>query len=582
MNKKLILTLFLSIAIAPQVLPMAFNEEATSKLLTASAKRSCKSIKRFIKAGADVNAQDNRSGWTALIYAVSNCNVPVIKELLDANAHINLTGKYGETALMKAAKNGSETICELLIAHGANLHMSSLEQEGYCKTAFTEAAMYQYEAVCKLLIKHGAAIDAPLNSNGDTLLMQAAQEGRAQVCKLLHSLGANFNAQNKLGETALLKATKNRSEIMCRQLLTLGAKIVVQQSNEQIALLQDALIEAAGEGQEFICRATIAHGAHVNAQNKLGETALLRAAHNEDVYTKLRALGARVIFPKNDFLIKRLNQKLVLSASLDQEFACRSLIAHGADVNVSTIDGGNPLMEALKKKHSAICKLLLDHGARIDHLVRLPNNHRESSLDYIARSSACGAGCRFFIIHSLFNPAKNCIDQQNAKESIFTALLTLKRVCPRLNRDMRYKILQSAPELQDALQSCAFGIHRGHNERAPFLLVQTVRTLLEKGLLKPELVMQFIKENQYKNLKPLMLQAQRYARTNEVKASLNPETLETKYGAAIEANIRRVFNLKEEEPKVELIEEEHDAISIPEMNVTTRKREREENLGEIK
>jgi hypothetical protein len=61
-------------------------------------------IKRLLKAGANINHQDNK-GWTALIFASRYGQEQKVKDLLSFGADVNIKNNEGHTALSLAATN---------------------------------------------------------------------------------------------------------------------------------------------------------------------------------------------------------------------------------------------------------------------------------------------------------------------------------------------------------------------------------------------------------------------------------------------------------------------------------------------
>lgn len=82
-------------------------------------------IKLLIKAGADVNAQED--GHTPLHCAVRPGNENIIELLINSHADVNARDNEGSTALHLAALHGHVTIAQLLIEAGADV----LAQDSY-------------------------------------------------------------------------------------------------------------------------------------------------------------------------------------------------------------------------------------------------------------------------------------------------------------------------------------------------------------------------------------------------------------------------------------------------------------------
>ena len=77
-----------------------------------------KTIRFLVRAGANVNAQDN-DGWTALVGAANAGNIEATKILIKAGANVNAQDHDGNTTLSIAREAGSTEIVKLLIEAGA-------------------------------------------------------------------------------------------------------------------------------------------------------------------------------------------------------------------------------------------------------------------------------------------------------------------------------------------------------------------------------------------------------------------------------------------------------------------------------
>ncbi|KAK4336940.1 hypothetical protein RND71_043512 [Anisodus tanguticus] len=110
---------------------------------------------------------------------------------------------------MEAAREGHEEMVALLLTEGADINAITEETH---ETALTLACCGGFLEVADFLIRAGADIELGAN----TPLMESAQEGHLDLCKLLIENGANVNARsaNDLeikaegGRTALMKAAR--------------------------------------------------------------------------------------------------------------------------------------------------------------------------------------------------------------------------------------------------------------------------------------------------------------------------------------------------------------------------------------
>jgi ankyrin repeat protein len=94
----------------------------------------------------DLNAKA-RDGTTALVHALTQGNVAVVKSLLDDGAAPNITDNTGWTALIFAAVKGHAEIVEALLAKGADPTLKAASGA----TALTLAQGQGHAAIVRLL-----------------------------------------------------------------------------------------------------------------------------------------------------------------------------------------------------------------------------------------------------------------------------------------------------------------------------------------------------------------------------------------------------------------------------------------------
>jgi ankyrin repeat protein len=92
------------------------NRFGETGLMFAALKGDLALVRRFVERGAAVN----RPGWNALHYAASGPEPEVVAWLLTRGAEPDARSPNGTTALMMAARYGSEQSAELLLAKQAN------------------------------------------------------------------------------------------------------------------------------------------------------------------------------------------------------------------------------------------------------------------------------------------------------------------------------------------------------------------------------------------------------------------------------------------------------------------------------
>jgi len=184
----------------------------------------------LIEKGADVNVQDAQ-GFTPLYYAVEARNMevapgfpwmvtedtlPLMRQLLEAGADPNLEihsvtrARMHEgtplvlyaTALARAAFSGDLDSTKLLLEHGADPHIKSVENESVLAVAAGSGFIMGYHKwrpiterleVIKLLVdEHGLDVNS-YDNYGLTPLMMAANLGDVEVIKYLIDKGARLD-----------------------------------------------------------------------------------------------------------------------------------------------------------------------------------------------------------------------------------------------------------------------------------------------------------------------------------------------------------------------------------------------------
>ena len=164
--------------------------------LLAAAKAGDGDTARLLLDGADNINLGEADGMTALHYAVLNNDITLANALIRSGADIDVRTRYEITPIYLAAKNGSAVMTQALLDAGANANEVFNEGE----TVLMTAARTGDVDTVKVLLDAGAEVDAREDWHGQTPLMWAAAQKHPDVLTLLVNAGANVNATSQLEE----------------------------------------------------------------------------------------------------------------------------------------------------------------------------------------------------------------------------------------------------------------------------------------------------------------------------------------------------------------------------------------------
>lgn len=230
--------------------------------------------------------------------------------------------------------------------------------------ALFQAIREDDSAAVQKLLTDGVELQSR-NDAGDTPLMAAALYAGTGVVELLLKAGAQVNVTNEAGATALLRAAT--FEDKTRLLVKHGAEVKARSRIGNSAIL----LAARKPGNSGTVKFLLDHGSDPNATNFFGATVLMAAVASQDLDTVRLLLdrGASVnAIPKpgaQNFFWGGWRTPLMWAAFLGDEAICKLLLERGARVN-DFVETGTALVQAAWGGHAAVARLLLDAGAQVD------------------------------------------------------------------------------------------------------------------------------------------------------------------------------------------------------------------------
>jgi ankyrin repeat protein len=264
-------------------------------------------VRALVAEKVDVNVAQG-DGMTALHWAAFHDDLEMAKLLIEAKANVEAETRVGGvTPLILASRNGSAPMIEALLAAGADPSKAASNGAGPLMAASTAGTV----GAVRALLDGGADLHARETTNGQTALMFAAWENRADVIRLLIERGAPPGLTSFV---TLLNEPRYDDDG------NLVPRRKGQQSGGNSVLGgMTALLFAARDGNLEAVRALVESGADVNqVSGGDGSTPIVIAVANGH-YT----VG-------------------------------KYLLDHGADPNLANVDGVTPLYATVNMRYAPV------------------------------------------------------------------------------------------------------------------------------------------------------------------------------------------------------------------------------------
>ena len=176
----------------------ARRADGATALLWAAHWDDLETVRLLLEAGADVNAADDH-GVTPLSRAAENASPAMTDALLAVGADANASQTSGLTPLMTAARTGNGQVVRRLLAGGARVNDATSETGS---TALMWAVAEAHAEVVRVLLDAGA--DARASTvKGFTPLLFAARNGDVAMARTLLAAGVDVDHTGADGTHAL-------------------------------------------------------------------------------------------------------------------------------------------------------------------------------------------------------------------------------------------------------------------------------------------------------------------------------------------------------------------------------------------
>ncbi|XP_030849772.1 ankyrin-3-like [Strongylocentrotus purpuratus] len=323
-------------------------------------------IVKMTRISSDLNSHEDllvseggrTAGSTSLQYATEGGCLAVVRYLITQGAEVNESNNAGWTALHVAAQVGRLFIVDYLLEQGAEVNKGDFDDI----SPLHVAAFVGHCDVTEHLVRRGAEVNGATNEKGSTALHVGVQNGHLDITTFLLNHGAEIDATDNDGWTPLHIAAQNGHIDIMRCLLQQLADV-----NKVTKKGSSALHLSAANGHTDVTRYLLEHGAGVNL-SKPDQTALQLAAEQDQVHGASSdawcAEGQKHPFPPNghaDTEALTEDEKKVVGQHAEKgctavHLATRNgntsiietLVSHGADLNIQSIDGETCLHEAIR------------------------------------------------------------------------------------------------------------------------------------------------------------------------------------------------------------------------------------------
>ena len=254
-------------------------------LIAAVKNNHIKVVKALVEAGADPNIRD-LSGDTALTIAAGHGdNIYLVQILvLDAQASIDIQNRLGYTSLMKTVMNSHKGVVRALLDLGANPNI----QDSFGRSPLMMAVKHKNADIVQMLLAAGGDPNCVKYNILDCPIMQASRDGNKEIIKMLSEAGAALDIRDKSGQTPLMVAIKHNHVDAVQVLLEKGADFKCKKYSTDNC----PLIQASRDGRREIVRVLLRAGADPDVQDKYGYTPLMMTTKRRDIFFMLLGAGA--------------------------------------------------------------------------------------------------------------------------------------------------------------------------------------------------------------------------------------------------------------------------------------------------
>lgn len=338
-----------------------------SALLCAVTANKPKAVKWLIEHGADVNMKTG-GGYSVLTYAALMTAERSTSEILpEIISLLMINGADYKDALTLAIRTGNIKFVRELINSGADMNIKCMEDHSPLGAALMNSSRPADPEMIELLASHGANLNEVFDFGDGTVsnpLNICISVNRTDLADILLNHGANPNLRDYNGRTSLVFAVVTSDE-MVKVFLEHGADPNITDNEGRTPLMLAAI---DGGSVPDVIEDLITHGADVNIQDNNGLSALMWAVIGRDrsadflISGMIRTGGIMAEGSEAWFALASLYTAVKRNMQLE---VIKTLITHGADVNLRDSKAMNALAYALMNDDEDIADILISAGSDI-------------------------------------------------------------------------------------------------------------------------------------------------------------------------------------------------------------------------
>ena len=323
--------------------PNRARTSGETPLMRASFTGNLALVRLLLERGADVNAAALETKQTALMWAISERHVDVVRALVAARADIHARSAGGFSPLLFAARQGDVESATVLLDAGADANDRARDNN----SALVVAVASRHEALAALLLERGADPDA--NGAGYHALHAAVSRNLLRAIRELLAYGADPDARLKTAPATIFGPGRG--------------------SGSEVPPLERITTAPAGPAASFAGATPFwiaAKNVNVEAMRLLREGGADRSLTNSSQTTPLMAAAGltQVQGPRaqrGD--VSQFYSNWIEGDALE---AVTYLLNGGADVNAVNAAGQTALHGAAYMGGNTVVELLLRRGARLN------------------------------------------------------------------------------------------------------------------------------------------------------------------------------------------------------------------------